>query len=127
MKKILITIIALVFVATSFVTFAEARGGMKWRNGGNHHGWNHRGWRGNNRGYHHGYRHHRHGYWRGHRHHRHWRHYGRWYGGYWGRGVVIAPDYYDDYGAYEPVCFVRKIRRYDYSGRPYIRRVRVCE
>lgn len=131
MKKLLIVIIAAIFAATSFITVAEARGGMKWRNGGNHHGWNHRGWRGHNR----------HGHWNGHRHghrhghHRHGRHYG-WYGGYWGPGIVFAPGYYggyrgydgyyDDYG-YQDVCFVRKVRRYDYKGRPYIRRVRVCE
>ncbi|CAN7304099.1 hypothetical protein [Rhizobium sp. LjRoot254] len=139
MKKFLITIIALIFAATSFVTVAEARSGMKWRNGGNHHGWNNRGWRGHNRGYHngHGYNN-RHGRWyrhhRGHRHHG--RYYGGWYGGYWGPGIVIAPGYdgydrydgyEDDYGAYQDVCFVRKVRRYDRNGRAYIRRVRVCE
>jgi hypothetical protein len=127
MKKLLIAIIAAIFIAATFFTVAEARsGGMKWRHGGKHHGWNHRGWRGHHHGYRHGHRHHYRHY--GHRHHGH--HHGGWWGGWWGPGVVFAPGYYGGYDGYydeEDVCYVRNVRRYDSDGQPYIRRVRVCE
>ncbi|MEW9615580.1 hypothetical protein AB3G45_17325 [Shinella sp. S4-D37] len=32
---------------------------------------------------------------------------------------------YDSYG-YQPACFVKKIKTYDYYGNPIVKRVRVC-
>lgn len=53
-----------------------------------------------------------------------WRHdgwrYNGWNGGYWGPRVIIRPGYY------EPVCFIKKVRRYDAWGYPYVKRVRIC-
>lgn len=55
---------------------------------------------------------------------RHWRpgpwRPGYWGPGYWGPRVVIRPGYV------EPVCFVKKVKRYDAWGYLHVKRVRVC-
>jgi hypothetical protein len=45
--------------------------------------------------------------------HNHW--------GYWGGPrIVIRPAYYND------VCFVKKVKTYDYDGNVYVKRIRYC-
>ncbi|MBL0374323.1 sulfur globule protein precursor [Rhizobium sp. KVB221] len=64
-----------------------------------------------------------------HRGHGHGWHHGHGHGGYWGPGwgwgwgptVVIGGGYYGG------DCYIKKVRRYDANGNPYVKRVRRCQ